>query len=694
MNARVAPHITSISASAWVRAGVIWFARTHLQTPSALFSDDVLRTSWSANFPFANTGDELCSDLAKVTLNELECSQAFKRYAQTNQLSSADVFICLLCAAMENDYWLNLAVQELQGVSGSTFPKLHFLCDLIAALWHEPSLRTEPIAWREPITPAAVAQRPYVLDGLLVLQEQGPLALSHLRVNIQLWDLLEKREKVAPLVRTLVRRESNKELPPLFNAVATQPYQNDRCVLVDETDLLGEQHTALDHFAVALRTKKIRHLHLYGAYSRALSFVCALSQRLHKTAVIPEKVLQDNPRTLSTLSQAYQWLPVLEANAQEWKALGEIECVVIHRDQTLLLDAATHAQNSAVYCLPKADLDERKLAWQRWVGESLADNLARQWLVDAANVHALMSHLPQAKREASDGEMRNMIASWRRRSAPDHLQNLAFLQTNEIEESGIVLNQKLRDELQRLIERCQQRESLYSDLGSSLVNHPNCGVKAVFSGESGTGKSLAALYVATQLGIPIYRLDLGAVLNKYVGETEKNIHKLLEQAAAEDFIVLIDEADALFGKRTDADSGGERFANMLTNYLLARIEQHKGIVLMTTNGLARMDSAFLRRLDCVVEFQAPDLEERASIWQSHLGERSPGAAICRQLASLCEVSGGYIRNAVLAAAAEMSVEQSSVLPFGLLLTMIAQEYRKSGRPLPPKLNQQLASVAR
>ena len=261
-----------------------------------------------------------------------------------------------------------------------------------------------------------------------------------------------------------------------------------------------------------------------------------------------------------------------------------------------------------------------------------------------------------------------------------------------VTDQALVLSPKIHSELAALQARCEQREEVFHALGPALAGAGHGGVKALLFGESGTGKTLAALYLASQLAAPLYRLDLGAVLNKYVGETEKNIHQLMLDAAEGDFILLIDEADALFAKRGDGDSGGERFANMLTNYLLARIEQHPGIVLMTTNGLGRIDSAFMRRFDRVIEFHPPTLDERARLWQNHLGARSPGEQACKQLASLCDLSGGFIRNAVLTAAAEIPSQQKIRLTFAVLLQAIAREYRKSGKPLPPKLLNQLNQV--
>ena len=157
---------------------------------------------------------------------------------------------------------------------------------------------------------------------------------------------------------------------------------------------------------------------------------------------------------------------------------------------------------------------------------------------------------------------------------------------------------------------------------------------ALFVGPSGTGKTLAAGWLATRLGMPLYRVDLAAVTSKYIGETEKNLAQLLARAEQAEVVLLFDEADSLFGKRTDVKDSNDRFANAQTNYLLQRIETFDGIALLTSNSRARFDAAFTRRLDAILDFPLPGPEERRALWRSHLGDghRLPPAEL-NQLAA-------------------------------------------------------------
>ena len=255
---------------------------------------------------------------------------------------------------------------------------------------------------------------------------------------------------------------------------------------------------------------------------------------------------------------------------------------------------------------------------------------------------------------------------------------------------ALVLPDDLLERFDALVARCRQRETLSDGLGSSLAE-PARGVRALFCGESGAGKTLAASRLATILGAPLFRVDLSAVMNKYIGESEKNLGRLLDEAAALDVILLIDEADALFGRRGEGKDTGERYANMLTNFLLTRIEQHPGIVVLTSNNRGRIDSAFTRRFDAIIEFPPPGATERLRIWESHLGGRSPDAALCRQLASYCTLPGGYIRNAVLQAAALDPAGDADAgapahpIAAERLVAALLEEYRKIGRTPPPQL---------
>src|SRR5205807_8036921 len=168
---------------------------------------------------------------------------------------------------------------------------------------------------------------------------------------------------------------------------------------------------------------------------------------------------------------------------------------------------------------------------------------------------------------------------------------------------------------------------------------------ALFHGSSGTGKTMAAMGIARELGIEILRLDFSKVVSKYIGDTEKNIDRVFTDAQRSGAAILIDEAEALLGKRSEIKDAHDRYANIEVAYLLQRMEAYEGLAILTTNLRQNLDPAFLRRLRFIVEFPRPDAEARERIWRQCLPEGSHALddAAFRQLARKIDVTGGHVR---------------------------------------------------
>ena len=249
-------------------------------------------------------------------------------------------------------------------------------------------------------------------------------------------------------------------------------------------------------------------------------------------------------------------------------------------------------------------------------------------------------------------------------------------------DEALVATTALRDALDTLCQRCERRDGLADVLGPAARTRYRPGVRALLVGASGTGKTLAAGWLASRLGLPLYRVDLASVSSKYIGETEKNLAQLFARAEHAEGVLLFDEADSLFGKRTEVKDANDRFANQQTNYLLQRIESFDGIALLTSNSRARFDAAFTRRLDAIIEFPTPGPDERRALWLAHLGShhRLNDGQINR-VAVACDLAGGHIRNATLTAAAAAA----EAIDYPRLCSAIGHEYRKLGRALPAGL---------
>ncbi|HFE44151.1 MAG TPA: ATP-binding protein, partial [Nannocystis exedens] len=225
------------------------------------------------------------------------------------------------------------------------------------------------------------------------------------------------------------------------------------------------------------------------------------------------------------------------------------------------------------------------------------------------------------------------------------------------------------------------------DLGSP-------GISALFAGPPGTGKTMAAECLAADLDLPLYRVDLSQVVSKYIGETEKNLREVFAAAEARDLVLFFDEADAIFGKRTEVRDAHDRYANLEVSYLLARMEQAQGLMILATNRKEDLDPAFLRRLRFVVDFPMPGADERREIW-----EHVVPAVMDRSeldlgfLAKRFDVSGGTIRSAATAACLQSAAEGGPPnLRMQHLILALWRELDKLGRALSPALFGPFAAV--
>jgi hypothetical protein len=246
----------------------------------------------------------------------------------------------------------------------------------------------------------------------------------------------------------------------------------------------------------------------------------------------------------------------------------------------------------------------------------------------------------------------------------------------------LIVSNGTSSRLSELTRRCQHRERLQEHLSNAFVHGLNCGVRSLFIGPSGTGKTLAARILAAELGMDVYRVDLAAVINKYIGETEKNLHRVLTRAEALDVILLLDEGDALLSRRSEVRSSNDRYANLETNYLLQRLEHYNGIVIVTTNLGENIDPAFERRMDIVVPFMRPVAEERARILDGHLPETHViDRDYLNLVATKCDLTGGQFRNAVMHAVLH-AIDEDQPLERSHLDLGLRSEYRKAGAAYP------------
>ncbi|MET7515287.1 ATP-binding protein [Streptomyces sp. NPDC005480] len=246
----------------------------------------------------------------------------------------------------------------------------------------------------------------------------------------------------------------------------------------------------------------------------------------------------------------------------------------------------------------------------------------------------------------------------------------------------LVLHERQTSVLREIVAHVRQRATVHQEWGFAATLRRGLGVTAMFAGGSGTGKTLAAEVMAKELGLDLFVIDLSQVVSKYIGETEKNLRRVFDAAERGGALLLFDEADALFGKRSEVKDSHDRYANLEVSYLLMRMEAYRGLAILTTNMKNALDTAFLRRIRFVVDFPFPAEHERAEIWRRVLPPQAPVKDIDASLLAQLTVAGGSIRNIALSGAF-LAAEEGDRLQMRHMLAAARTEYLKLERSLTP-----------
>lgn len=316
--------------------------------------------------------------------------------------------------------------------------------------------------------------------------------------------------------------------------------------------------------------------------------------------------------------------------------------------------------------------------------ESVTDDtvrtLAGQFILNSVQIRAAVNFgLGKAVTEGRDLAITDLYEG-ARKSSMHHLSDLAKQMTARYTLRDLILPPKQAGEIDALIAMARNRSLVLEDwgIGKKLVS--GRGISALFTGVPGTGKTLSAQAIAGELGLDLYRVDLSTVVSKYIGETEKNLERIFTEAQNSNVILFFDEADSLFGRRSEVGDSHDRYANIEVGYLLQRIEVYDGIVLMATNLGANLDEAFARRIHFIIDFPFPDEETRLRLWELLLPanvEKEENIDL-RPFAAAYKIAGGGIRNAVVWAVYE-AARHKRPLSRDDLLHGVEREYQKMGK---------------
>jgi hypothetical protein len=325
---------------------------------------------------------------------------------------------------------------------------------------------------------------------------------------------------------------------------------------------------------------------------------------------------------------------------------------------------------------------EQRALWRQGLGplahDALTDTLTAHFDLAASSIRA--SCADAAARVTPEDRAAEVVWSCARMQARVRLDDLAQRIEGQAGWDDLVLPAAQTAVLRDIVMQVRHRAQVYEtwQLGGRCGR--GLGVSALFSGPSGTGKTMAAEVIASELRLDLFRIDLSQVVNKYIGETEKNLRRVFDAAEEGGAILLFDEADALFGKRSEVKDSHDRFANIEVGYLLQRMESYRGLAILTTNLRNAIDPAFMRRIRFLVQFPFPTAAERARIWRSVLPTGAPVEALDVDRLIRLNVSGGVIRNIALNAAF-LAADAGTPVRMEHLLRAAQNEYTKLERPL-------------
>jgi hypothetical protein len=604
----------------------------------------------------------------------VEAPSALELLGDRLGLSPFERNVLLLCAAMELDTRTAGLCARAQDDPLKNFPTFA----LALALFDEPS-------W-DALSP----ERPLRFWRLIEISQPGtqPLTVS----------LLHADERIVNYVKGL--NYLDERLSLLLSSLELS---------ADPVELAPSQQTLaqiiLRRWRQSAESGALPVAQLVGTDSQSKQLVAncaaaALNRRLYR---LPVESLPVNQADLELLARLWQresrLLPLaLYLDAEELNGPADRSSALNHflsrSDGVFFLgvrEILSHVacQQFAVD-ITKPTAAEQKTAWTDVMGDDARESpaqLAGQFNLNLPKIHEL-ARLAKTEAKDSNAPLSEKIWEMCRASERPRMDALAQRLEPKVGWDDLILPDDETNRLHQIAAQVACRNQVYCDWGFERKMNRGFGISALFAGDSGTGKTMAAEVIANELRLNLYRIDLSAVVNKYIGETEKNLRRLFDAAEDGGAILFFDEADALFGKRSEVKDSHDRYANVEINYLLQRIESYRGLAILATNMKSALDTAFLRRLRFVVSFPYPTVADRRRLWEKVFLQPDAKKNLAvppldkldyDRLAKL-NLTGGHIHNAALNAAFRAAAEGSNVT-MRLVLEAVRTELIKLDRPV-------------
>jgi ATP-dependent 26S proteasome regulatory subunit len=338
--------------------------------------------------------------------------------------------------------------------------------------------------------------------------------------------------------------------------------------------------------------------------------------------------------------------------------------------------------------LPLPEAKERKMLWEAFLngydlsGDVDLDEISSKFKFSGGQIKDAIFTASQIAKSRNEDDLALSLLDLYRGSKAQSNQKLSSM-AKKIDPlytwEEIILPNDIKEQLKEISGHVTHRETVYSDWGFDRKLSLGKGLNIFFSGTSGTGKTMAAEIIAREVGLDLYKIDLSGLVSKYIGETEKNLNKIFKEAQTSNSILFFDEADALFGKRSEVKDSHDRYANIEINYLLQKMEEHEGIVILASNYKKNMDDAFLRRLHFAIEFPFPDETLRENIWKNIFPKETPiDNNLDLGFLANFKITGGNIKNIALAATF-LAAESTRVVTMECIIKATKREFQKMGK---------------
>ncbi len=576
----------------------------------------------------------------KMLTAEMKAPPALDNIVNVFSLSSFEKDILVTCAGVELDSSFASLITSLQGSINAYLPTFSFmLATLPEAHWSALSPNAPLRYWRliELNSDQLISKAPIRIDEHILHYLAG---VNHL--DERLTGIAEPASLQPDLVPTHIELAANiiQACLEKFNASGFQPIQ-----------LSGDNQADKNNIAVYV----CRQLGFYP-YSIPVHAIPSSARDIIELAR-----LWNREAALKSYALMIDNTEVDTADKQRMQAvnsfIGNIQSpLIVNVNRATVSNSGRYSLYEIVKPTPAEQLDlwKSNLDVEMHVSDTELNRLVAQFDFSANTITNASRQLNSRKKEHINGnyakELLNDLWVVCCMNARPDIGELAQRIDPVAGMDDLILPEAQKEILKDLIIHTKYRAQVYNEWGFAQRNNRGLGITAIFSGESGTGKTMASEVLANELKLDLYRIDLSQVINKYIGETEKNLKKIFDAAEDGGAILLFDEADALFGKRSEVKDSHDRYANVEISYLLQRMEAYRGLAILTTNMKNVMDKAWMRRIRFVVQFPFPDVEQRAEIWKRIFPSATPLDNLDMAKLARLNIAGGNIKNIAMNAA--------------------------------------------